>query len=132
MAHKPKKKKQSNAAPALVAWFLAATALVVVLRLWTGPAALAYGELGLAVPGLALLTLSWGTWLEPLLHLAIAVGVLSLTALPFFVGMKGKTGTRLYASLTLVACLAVAGSWFSLKRPIDALVDRLSTHAAPG
>ena len=126
-----KKKKQGNAAPALVAWFVAATVLIVVLRLWTGPAAIAYGELGVELPGLAMVMLSWGTWLEPTLHLLIAFGALSCTALPFLVGIKGKSGTKLYASLALVGCLAVAGSWFTLKRPIDTLAERLGTHASP-
>jgi hypothetical protein len=130
VASSSKNKPRTGAAKAaLVAWMLSGAALLVALLLWTGPAALAYGELDLTIPGLAMWVLSWGTWLEAPLHLATAFLVLVATALPYGAGMRGKFGTRFYTTLGMVAVLALGASWMTLKRPIDNLANKL--HATP-
>lgn len=83
------------------------------------------------LPVLTRTALQAATFVSDGTNLLIIAGALVLTLTPFALGVRGKTSARFYFTLTFLAVLGIAGTWFAVNQPLNLLSDKLNTHATP-
>ena len=128
-----KYEKSRMARCAMVVWLVSGLTFLVLLRLWTAPAAQAVAESDLQAAGLGDWMLAVGSWSSDRVNLLIATAVLVISSWPFAFGLSGRRASNFYTALAVVGCLAVTCAWFGLKQPMDSMMVDLvpATDAIP-
>ena len=90
-----------------------------------------FAALEVDLPGLTRVALDAATFVSEGTNLLIVAGALVLTLTPFVLGARGGTAARVYFTLTFLAVLGIAGTWFAVNQPLNLLRDKLNTHAMP-
>jgi hypothetical protein len=112
-------------------WTVSAVLLLIILRLMHSDAPQLFAALEVDLPVLTRSALQAATFVSDGKNLLIIAGALVLTLTPFAFGVRGKTAAKFYFTLTFLAVLGIAGTWFAVNQPLNLLSDKLDAHATP-
>ncbi len=125
------RKSRVPATVAAALWTVSAVVLLILLRLMHSDAPKLFEALDVDLPGLTRVALQAASFVSEGTNLLIVAGSLVLTLVPFLLGARGRTAAKVYFTLTFLAVLGIAATWFAVNQPLSLLSDKLDTHAAP-